>query len=562
MHVGYLNNRMQLGFTCEKDIDAVRQLSNLTNTLKIPLIYISDKSNKIFIFTFSKNTIAAIFILLKCNSIGTSLNHRAFLSSEVHQSCLIKSDSPELLIGCSKIQDYLLKSRAGAYELIDDEQKKLAKSIVSKLPGNSHSEISINKLFGKILRAVDPLISNQKFWKVLAELEKPYNFNVIETTNKLTTANRPKGFEKITDDFDSRLTNQKVLNQRELKLFQLHNEHKRRVNRFSKMLHFLNHHRRENNDINLFKSRLPNKKTACVIKQEKINSNLNSLDRSELHTSTSLFGKRKTIIPVTPTSQETNIRPTSNLFGADSITGEIQDINIAFKQFKERFIKIGSNYSGKKQEYFFQQLNQCDIERFKSLSTEKDKITIHNVREAETMLQSEFEAIHEPNSITRMTKTELQQKNVLDGRFRKGLLSGQSNTLNGEYTDIDAKLLVSEKTLQHQANERKLLGHKNPNTMSMYQQGKNIGSSIVRQKHKHCNPDKIELPSSPDNVKHIINTLELLPSETEIAKSGVLDGARIAWADQLNVPQSSISDQTALKGITFLNEKYTIERVN
>ena len=96
----------------------------------------------------------------------------------------------------------------------------------------------------------------------------------------------------------------------------------------------------------------------------------------------------------------------------------------------------------------------------------------------------------------------------------------------------------------------------------MCEQGKAMGSSIVGQKHKHCNPNKPELPSSFDNVKHIINALELLPSETEIAKAGVLDGARIAWADKKNVPESSISDQTALQGIIFLNEDCTIERVN
>lgn len=92
--------------------------------------------------------------------------------------------------------------------------------------------------------------------------------------------------------------------------------------------------------------------------------------------------------------------------------------------------QIGSNYNGKKQEYFFEQLNQCDIERFKALSTEKGRTTIYNVRETETMLQSEFEGFHEPNSITRPTNAELQEGNVLDGRFRKGLLSGESDTLD------------------------------------------------------------------------------------------------------------------------------------
>ena len=63
-------------------------------------------------------------------------------------------------------------------------------------------------------------------------------------------------------------------------------------------------------------------------------------------------------------------------------------------------------------------------------------------------------------------------------------------------------------------------------------------------------------------MKHIVNALELIPSDTDIVKIGVLDVARIAWSNKLNVSESSISDQTALHGIIFINEDYTIERVN
>ena len=92
---------------------------------------------------------------------------------------------------------------------------------------------------------------------------------MIQTKNELTTSNRPKGFEKVKDDFDSRLKKQKVLNQHESKLLQLHAENRRIGNRFNKMLQFLNIHRRPSRDINLSKSGLPNKKPASVLKQEK-----------------------------------------------------------------------------------------------------------------------------------------------------------------------------------------------------------------------------------------------------------------------------------------------------
>ena len=89
-----------------------------------------------------------------------------------------------------------------------------------------------------------------------------------------------------------------------------------------------------------------------------------------------------------------------------------------------------------------------------------------------------------------------------------------------------------------------------------------MGYSIVKQKHFYCDPNKPELPSSPDNVKHVVNFLELNPKETDIVKTGIIDGSRIRWAKELNVSECSISDEKALEGIDFINENYTIKRVN
>lgn len=250
------------------------------------------------------------------------------------------------------------------------------------------------------------------------------------------------------------------------------------------------------------------------------------------------------------------------MFSADARTGVIQDINIAFEQFQTRMAEIGNQYTGAKQKYFLKLLDECSIDRFKALSTESGRLTIYGVREAETMLQSEFEGYHEQNSITRMTDAESAEGNKLDGRFRKGLLSGERDTLNQEFTDLDVKVLISEKTLQHQANERRSLGHRNPNPLSMYEQGKGTGYSIIVQKSKHCDSSIVERPSSPENVKHIVNAIELSLEKTHIAKTGLIEGAKKALADQLGVEKESISDKTALQGILFLNEEYTIERIN
>jgi len=204
--------------------------------------------------------------------------------------------------------------------------------------------------------------------------------------------------------------------------------------------------------------------------------------------------------------------------------------------------EIANQYNGTKRKYFLEQLNDCTIDRFESLSTERGKVTITGVREAETMLQS-------------------KEYNNFDGRLRKGELSGEPNTLSKKYTDLDSKLFVSDNTLQYQADQKKLLGQKNPHKIEMEEQGKNLGFSGVKQKHKRCDQNKPELPSSSKNVRHIINLLELGQSEKSIAKDNLIESSRIGWAAQLNVAETSISDETALQGIIFLNEDYTIEDI-
>ena len=188
--------------------------------------------------------------------------------------------------------------------------------------------------------------------------------------------------------------------------------------------------------------------------------------------------------------------------------------------------EIDNFYTGQKRDNFLKQLNECSIDRFKELSTEKDRLTIVGVREAETILQSEFEGHHEQNSMTRMTNAEYAAGNMLDGRFRIGILSYQPNTLNQKFTDHDEKVLVSDQTLQDQANQRWSLGHRNTHYLKMYEQGKETGYSIILQKDKHCDPSIVEKPSMPENVKHIVNLIELFPNEVRVAKKGVLDGAK------------------------------------
>lgn len=92
--------------------------------------------------------------------------------------------------------------------------------------------------------------------------------------------------------------------------------------------------------------------------------------------------------------------PTENLFSVYDKSETVTDISIAFKEFQKRMTQVGSQYIDEKKTYFLEQLSKCKIDRWKALSTEKSRIEFKHVLEAETMLQSEFEGIHEPESIT------------------------------------------------------------------------------------------------------------------------------------------------------------------
>ena len=172
MYIGYLNDRKELGFSCIKDTDAVKELSDFKNTLKNPVTWIITKGKKTLILIFSKEVLVAVFIFLESRYIEPNVDWSSFSSSQVYQSCVIKSDTSGFLTSPSHIQDYILKSRGGV-EFTDEQQDKLANSILAKTPESDLDDISINKLLQKLLEIIDPVISNQKLWRILSELEKP-----------------------------------------------------------------------------------------------------------------------------------------------------------------------------------------------------------------------------------------------------------------------------------------------------------------------------------------------------------------------------------------------------
>ena len=65
MYIGYLNDRKELGFSCIKDINAIKELSNLKSTLKNRVSWIIRKGKQTVILIFSKEVLVAVFIFFK-----------------------------------------------------------------------------------------------------------------------------------------------------------------------------------------------------------------------------------------------------------------------------------------------------------------------------------------------------------------------------------------------------------------------------------------------------------------------------------------------------------------
>ena len=120
MYIGYLNDRKELGFSCIKDTDTVKELSDFKNTLKNPVTWIITKGKKTLILIFSKEVLVAVFIFLESRYIEPNVDWSSFSSSQVYQSCVIKSDTSGFLTSPSHIQDYILKSRGGV-KFIDEQ---------------------------------------------------------------------------------------------------------------------------------------------------------------------------------------------------------------------------------------------------------------------------------------------------------------------------------------------------------------------------------------------------------------------------------------------------------
>ena len=163
MYINYINDRQELGFSCIKDINAIKQLSNLKSTLKNPVSWVIRKGKQSVVLIFSKEVLVAVFIFLESRYVEPNVNPPSFPSSEVYQSCVIKSDNLRFLNYPPRISDFILKLKGGSDELTDEEQERLVKSILAKVSESNYQETSPNKFLKRVLELMDPVTSNQRF---------------------------------------------------------------------------------------------------------------------------------------------------------------------------------------------------------------------------------------------------------------------------------------------------------------------------------------------------------------------------------------------------------------
>ncbi len=115
-----------------------------------------------------------IFVESIFGNINPNLYDPSFSSAEVYQSSVRKPDNFVFLTASSQIPDFILKLKGGSEELTNEEEEKLVKSILAKVSESNYQETSPNKFLKRVLELMDPIISNQRFWRVLSELKKPW----------------------------------------------------------------------------------------------------------------------------------------------------------------------------------------------------------------------------------------------------------------------------------------------------------------------------------------------------------------------------------------------------
>lgn len=140
------------------------------------VICILKKGHQTRIFIFSKEFLFGVIILLECRTMSmTEDTYFVFSeSTKVYKCCISRCNNSGLKESFkypSPISDCIMKLKGGELaEISDKEMEKLIESIKSK---TSESRRSFNKILKIISEKIEPVITDQRFWRILSESQKP-----------------------------------------------------------------------------------------------------------------------------------------------------------------------------------------------------------------------------------------------------------------------------------------------------------------------------------------------------------------------------------------------------
>ena len=120
-----------------------------------------------------KTILIGIYFYYKTMDIHKTIDTPLSSEYQISQSYINKSYNSYFngsLKSPSTLLDYIMELKGGDDEWSDKEMKNLIRNVISKTPQALHKEISFNKLIKKILKIIDPIISDQRFWRILNEL--------------------------------------------------------------------------------------------------------------------------------------------------------------------------------------------------------------------------------------------------------------------------------------------------------------------------------------------------------------------------------------------------------
>ena len=197
MWVNSRQDRQTLGYKCKRDFHASEQLSYFTTKFNKLMVKIG---NKTFIFIIWQEKILVLFIIFgsRCRDLDTC--SVSLPTNSIYHSCVHRSNNSKFLTqfyppGTSGyIQNYVLNLRSGSESinqsnnnevnsLMDDQQEKLIRSLLAKAHNHHSTSVSINKIGKQLLKFLDSLVTDPRTIRVIAELTKPHNFNIVPLAN-------------------------------------------------------------------------------------------------------------------------------------------------------------------------------------------------------------------------------------------------------------------------------------------------------------------------------------------------------------------------------------------